>query len=49
MNTIFMSSENNKTSDPLSLLLNPSDKIDLKNEKYVIQKQKAEKISSNVE
>ena len=30
MDTIFMSSENSKTSDPLSLLFNPSDKIDLK-------------------
>ena len=30
MNTIFMSSGNNKTSDCYRLLLNLSDKIDLK-------------------
>ena len=30
MDTIFMNSENNKTSDPHRLLLNLSDKINLK-------------------
>ena len=30
MHTLFMNSENNETSDPLRLLLNLSDKIDLK-------------------
>ena len=36
MNTIFMSFENSKTSDPHRLLLNLSDKIDLKrSDKYV--------------
>ena len=30
MDTLFMNSENNETSDPLRLLLNLSDKIDLK-------------------
>ena len=30
MNTIFMNSENSKTSDPHRLLLNLTDKIDLK-------------------
>ena len=36
MNTIFMNSENSKTSDPHSLLLNLLDKINLKrNDKYV--------------
>ena len=30
MNTIFMSSENSKTSDPHRLLLNLTDKIDLR-------------------
>ena len=36
MDTIFMNSENSKTSDPGSLLLNLSDKINLKiSDKYV--------------
>ena len=36
MNTIFMNSQNSKTSDPHSLLLNLLDKINLKrNDKYV--------------
>ena len=30
MNTVFMNSENSKTSDPHKLLLNLTDKIDLK-------------------
>ena len=30
MNTIFMNSKNKKTSDPNRLLLNPTDKIDLR-------------------
>ena len=30
MNTIFMNSENSKTSDPRRLLLNHSDEINLK-------------------
>ena len=30
MNTIFMNSENSKTSDPRRLLLNLTDKMDLK-------------------
>ena len=30
MDTLFMNSENSKTSDPLRLFLNLSDKIDLK-------------------
>ena len=36
MNTIFMNSENSKTSDPHRLLLTLSDKINLKrSDKYV--------------
>ena len=36
MDTIFMNSENSKTSDPQRLLLNLSDKIGLKrSDKYV--------------
>ena len=36
MDTLFMNSENSKTSDPHRPLLNPSDKIDLKrSDKYV--------------
>ena len=36
MNTIFMNFENSKTSDPQMLLLNLSDKINLKrSDKYV--------------
>ena len=36
MDTIFMNSENNKTCDPHRLLLNLSDKINLKrSDKYV--------------
>ena len=36
MNTIFMNSQNSKTSDPHSLLLNLLDKINLKrNDTYV--------------
>ena len=36
MNTIFMNSENSKTSDPHRLLLNLTDKINLKrSDKYV--------------
>ena len=30
MNTIFMTFENGKTSEPHGILLNPSDKVDLK-------------------
>ena len=37
MNTIFMNSKNNKTSDPDRLLLNLTDKIDLRRkDKYII-------------
>ena len=36
MDTVFMNSENSKTSDPPTLLLNLSDKINLKiRDKYV--------------
>ena len=36
MNTIFMNSENSKTSDPHRLVLNFTDKIDLrKKHKYI--------------
>ena len=36
MNTIFMNSENSKTSDPRRLLLNLTDKVDLRrNDKYI--------------
>ena len=36
MNTIFMNSENSQTFDPHRLLLNLTDKIDLKNkDKYI--------------
>ena len=36
MDTIFMNSENSKTSDPYRLLLNLTDKINLKrSDKYV--------------
>ena len=36
MNTIFMSSKNSKTSDPHTLLLNVTDKIDLRRkDKYI--------------
>ena len=36
MDTIFMNSENGKTSDPHRLVLNLTDKIDLKrSDKYV--------------
>ena len=36
MNTTFMNSENNKTSDPHRLLLNLADKIDLRRkDKYI--------------
>ena len=36
MDTIFMNSENRKTSNPLRLLLNLSDKVNLKkSDKYV--------------
>ena len=39
MGTIFMNSENSKTSDPHRLLLNLSDKINLKrSDKYVTLK-----------
>ena len=37
MDTIFMNSENSKTSDPYRLLFNLSDKINLKrSDKYVV-------------
>ena len=37
MDTIFMNSENSKTSDPYRLLLNRSDKIKMKrSDKYVV-------------
>ena len=37
MNTIFMNSEKSKTSDPHKLLLNISDKMNLKRkDKYVV-------------
>ena len=36
MNTIFMNTENSKTSDPQRLLLNLTDKIDLRRkDKYI--------------
>ena len=36
MNTMFMNSENSKTSDPHRLLLNLTDKIDLRRkDKYI--------------
>ena len=36
MNTLFMNSENTKTSDPHKLLLNLTDKIDLRRkDKYI--------------
>ena len=36
MNTVFMNSENSKTSDPHRLLLNIRDKVDLKRkDKYI--------------
>ena len=36
MNTVFMNSENSKTSDPHRLLLNIRDKVDLKRKyKYI--------------
>ena len=35
MDTIFMNSENSKTSDTHRLLLNLSDKINLKSDKYI--------------
>ena len=36
MNTIFMNSKNSKTSDPYRLLLNLTDKIDLRRKgKYI--------------
>ena len=40
MDTIFMNSDNSKTSDPHLVLLNLSDKINLKrSDKYVAQHQ----------
>ena len=37
MDIIFMNSKNSKTSDPYKLLLNLSDKLELKrNDKYVV-------------
>ena len=37
MNTIFMNSKNSKTSDPYRLLLNLTDKIDLRRKgKYIL-------------
>ena len=37
MNTIFMNTKNSKTSDPQRLLLNLTDKIDLKRkDKYTV-------------
>ena len=35
MDTIFMNSKNSKTSDPHRLLLNLTDKIDLRKDKYI--------------
>ena len=35
MDTIFMNSENSKTCDPHIILLNLSDKINLRSDKYV--------------
>ena len=39
MNTIFINSENSKTSDPDILLLNLRDKIDLRRKKYILLNQ----------
>ena len=36
MDTIFMNSENSKTFDPRRLLLNHSDKINLKRKDYYV-------------
>ena len=39
MNTIFINSENSKTSDPDILLLNLRDKIDLRRKIYILLNQ----------
>ena len=36
MNTIFMNSKNSETSDPRRLLLNLTDKIDLRRKKNIL-------------
>ena len=45
MNTIFMNSENSKTSKRHVLILNPTDKIDLRRgERYLLYMEKHKKI-----
>ena len=36
MNTIFINSENSKTFDPHRLLLNLTDKIDLRTDNFIV-------------
>ena len=36
VNTIFMNSENSKTSDPHRLLINLTDKTELRRKKYIL-------------
>ena len=36
INTIFMNSENSKTSDPHRLLINLTDKTELRRKKYIL-------------
>ena len=36
VNTIFMNSENSKTSDPHRLLINLTDKAELRRKKYIL-------------
>ena len=36
INTIFMNSENSKTSDPHRLLINLTDKTEMRRKKYIL-------------
>ena len=49
MNTIFMNSKNSKTSDPHRLLLNLTDKIDLRRkDKYIASSNLGISIHGNI-
>ena len=48
MNTTFMNSKNCKTSDPYRLLLNLTDKIDLRKDKYIASSNLGISIDGNI-
>ena len=48
MHTIFLNSMNSKTSDPHRLLLNLTDKVNIKRPKHVLYREKYEKSHAKI-